>query len=192
MLSKPASDNKQIIRDIWFDSSSLEMKPVIKVTPRILSKLSWISVIGPKVSKDLKRKDAKLFSESSLIWKVFSENCFFFYLKPLPNSYPDLYQVDCNYERRSTEHQDDSVAGKWESSGTLKTRNHVMNCLLPPMTLAKLKTLRKRKNTRIFRNKQAWSEVKSDDTIKVLNRDRGNIVNKTSWRPLLRKIDLIT
>ena len=60
------------------------------------------------------------------------------------------------------------------------------------MTLAKLKTLRKRKNTRIFRNKQAWSEVKSDDTIKVLNRDRGNIVNKTSWRPLLRKTDLIT
>ena len=55
-----------------------------------------------------------------------------------------------------------------------------------------LKPYEKEKNTRIFRSKQAWSEVKSDDTIKVFNRDRGNIVNKTSWRPLLRKIDLIT
>ena len=35
------------------------------------------------------------------------------------------------------------------------------------------------------------TKAECDKSIKVLNRDRGNIVNTNSWKPLFRKINMV-
>ena len=56
---------------------------------------------------------------------------------------------------RSIEHQEDSIAGKWEALGAT---GHSKDChgrfnWLHPKTLAKLHNIYERKNKGIFRNK---------------------------------------
>ena len=56
---------------------------------------------------------------------------------------------------RSIEHQEDSIAGKWELSGETGHSKNVHGWFnwLHPKTLAKLYNIYKRKNKGMFRNK---------------------------------------
>ena len=77
----------------------------------------------------------------------------------MPNSYPGVYELscDCGGENigevnkrvltRSIEHQEDSIAGKWEALGATE---HSKEChgrfnLLHPKTLAKLSNIHEHK-----------------------------------------------
>ena len=84
----------------------------------------------------------------------------------------------------SIEHQSDSMAGKWESSDSTE---HTKSCheqfdCLHPRTLAKLQNLGERKMRLSLAINDLEVKTECDDTIKVLNRDRGNIVNKSPLR----------
>ena len=92
------------------------------------------------------------------------------------------------------EHPDDKMEWKWESLGTTgqtKSCHGPFDCL-HPRTLAKLKNLRETKIRESLEISKLKVNAKFGDTNKVLNRDRENIVNKIFWKPLFRKINLVT
>ena len=94
---------------------------------------------------------------------------------------------------RSIEHQEDSMAGKWEASGATE---HSKEChgrfnWLHPKTLAKLSNIHERKIRESLEINNLETKAEYDKSIKVLNRDRGNIVNTNSWKPLFRKINMV-
>ena len=89
---------------------------------------------------------------------------------------------------------DDNMAWKWESLGTTgqtKSFHWPFDCL-HPRTLAKLKNLGETKICESLEISKLEVKAKFDETIKVLNRNRGNIANKIFWKPLFRKINLVT
>ena len=94
---------------------------------------------------------------------------------------------------RSIEHQEDSMAGKWEASGSTE---HSKEChgrfnWLHPKTLAKLSNIHERKIRESSEINNLETNSEYDESIKVLNRDRGNIVNTNSWKPLFGKINML-
>ena len=112
----------------------------------------------------------------------------------MPNSYPGVYELscDCGGEyigetkrralSRSIEHQEDSMAGKWEVSGATE---HFKDChgwfnWLHPKTPAKLSNIHERKIRESLEINNLETKAEYDKSIKVLNRDRGNIVNTNS------------
>ena len=122
----------------------------------------------------------------------------------MPNSYPGVYKLscDCGGEyigqikkrvlTRSIEHQD-SMARKWEASGSTE---HSKEChgrfsWLHPKTLAKLSNIHKRKIRESLEIKNLETKAEYDISIKVLDRDQGNIVNTNSWKPLFCKINMV-
>ena len=95
---------------------------------------------------------------------------------------------------RSIENQEDSMTGKWEASGATE---HSKDChgqfnWLHPKTLAKLSNIHERKIRESLEINNLETKAEYDKSIKVLNRDRGNIVNTISWKPLFRKINVMT
>ena len=60
-----------------------------------------------------------------------------------------------------------------------------------PKTLAKLPNIRKRKIRESLEINNLERKAEYDKSIKVLNRDRSNIVNTNSWKPLFRKINMV-
>ena len=123
----------------------------------------------------------------------------------MPNSYSGVYELSCDCGEeyigetrkgvltRSIEHQEDSMAGKWEASGATE---HSKEChgrfnLLLPKKLAKLSNIHKRKLRGSLEINNLEAKAEYDKSIKVLNRDRGNIVNTNSWKPLFRKINMV-
>ena len=62
---------------------------------------------------------------------------------------------------------------------------------LHPKTLAKLFNIRERKIRVSLEINNLETKAEYDKSIKVLNRDRGNIVNTNSWKPLFRKINMV-
>ena len=94
---------------------------------------------------------------------------------------------------RSLEHQEDSKAGKSEASAATE---HSKNChgrfnWLQPKTLAKLSNTHERKIKESLEINNLETKAEYDKSIKVLNRDRGNIVNTNSWKPLFRRINMV-
>ena len=94
---------------------------------------------------------------------------------------------------RSFDHQEDSMAGKWEASGATE---HSKDChgwfnWLHPKTLVKLSKIHERKIRESLEINNLETKAEYDKSIKVLNRDRGNIVNTNSWKPLFRKINMV-
>ena len=79
--------------------------------------------------------------------------------KPLPNSYPGVNELSCDYGGkyiaetkkcvliRSIEHQEDSITGTWEASGATKHSKdwHERFNWLHPKTLAKSSNIHERK-----------------------------------------------
>ena len=86
--------------------------------------------------------------------------------KLLPNSFPGVYQLGCTCNglyigetkkkaiTRTTEHQQDSFNGKWESSGATE---HCLEChgqfnWINPKTLSTEQQYHRRKKKRVIRN----------------------------------------
>ena len=94
---------------------------------------------------------------------------------------------------QAIEHQEDSMTGKWEASGATE---HIKDCYgqfnwLHPKTLAKLPNIHGRKIKGSLEINNLKTKTEHDKSIKVLNRDRGNIVTKNSWKSLFRKINMV-
>ena len=97
-------------------------------------KLPWVPILGPKLRKEFKKKDIKtVFTSGANLKSILCQNK----SKLIPNSYPGVYALksSCNAEyigetkkkvmTRTIEHQQDSIKGKWESSGATE---HCLKC----------------------------------------------------------------
>ena len=83
---------------------------------------------------------------------------------------------------RSIKHQEDSMTGKWEALGVTE---HSKNChgqfnWLHPKTLAKLSNIHERKIRKSLEINNLETKAEYSKSIKVLNRDRSNIINTNS------------
>ena len=58
-------------------------------------------------------------------------------------------------------------------------------------SLAKLSNIHECKIKESLEINNLETKAEYDKSIKVLNRDRGNIVNSNSWKPLFRKINMV-
>ena len=166
-------------------------------------KLLWIPIIGPKITKKLQKTGCKvIFTSATKLKNILCNNK----SKLLPNSYPGVYELshDCGGKyigetkkrvlTRSIEHQKDSMTGKWEASGATE---HSKDCherfnWLHPKRLAKLSNIHERKIGESLEINNLETKAECDKSIKVLNRDQGNIVNTNSWKPLFRKINMVS
>ena len=94
---------------------------------------------------------------------------------------------------RSIEHQEDSMTGRWEASGATEHSKdyHGRFNWLHSKTLAKLSNINERKIRESLEINNLETKVEYNKSIKVLNRDRGNIVNTNSWKLLFRKINMV-
>ena len=129
----------------------------------------------------------------------------------MPNSYPGVYELICDCGggggggvgytgetkkrvlTRSIEHQEDNMTEKWKASGATE---HSKDChgrfnWLYRKTLTKLSNIHERKIRESLEINNLETKAEYDKSIKVLNRDRGNIVNTNSWKPLFRKINMV-
>ena len=161
-------------------------------------KLPWIPIIGPKIRKELRKTGCKvIYTSATKLKNILCNNI----SKLLPNSYPGVYELSCDCgvkyigetKNRSIEHQEDSMTGKWEASGATE---HSKDChgrfnWLHPKALAKLSNIHGRKIRESLEINNLETKAEYDKSIKVLNRDRGNIVNTNSWKPLFRKINMV-
>ena len=92
-------------------------------------KLPWVPKLGPKLRKEFKKFGIKtIFTSGCNLKNLICRNK----SKLFPNSFPGGYQLDCTCNAlyigetkkkvitRTTEHQQDSFNGKWESSGSIE------------------------------------------------------------------------
>ena len=85
------------------------------------------------------------------------------------------------------------MAGKWEASGVTEHSKYCHGRFnwLHPKTLAKLSNIHERKIRESLEINNLKTKAEYHKSIKVLNRDRGNIVNTNSWKPLVRRINMV-
>ena len=94
---------------------------------------------------------------------------------------------------RSVEHQEDSMADKWEALGATE---HSKECHGPfnwlhPKIFVKLSNIHERKIRESLEINNLETKAEHGKSVKVLNRDRGNIVNTNSWKPFFHKINMV-
>ena len=100
----------------------------IKRTKNII-KLPWVPILGHKSWKEFKKKGIKtVFTWRANLKFILYQNK----SKLIPNSYLGVYTSNCScnaeyigetkkkVKTRTIEHQQDSINGKWESSGATK------------------------------------------------------------------------
>ena len=168
-----------------------EDKPIVK--------MPWIPKIGPKIRKEMKNIGYKtIFTSSNNLKNILCNNK----SKLIPNSFPGVYQLKCSCESiyigetkkrvltRCIEHQTDSMSGKWESSGATE---HTKSChglfdWLHPETLSVNPNYHERKIRESLEINYAETKYEIYKQNPILNRDRGNLVDTNSWKPLFRKI----
>ena len=94
---------------------------------------------------------------------------------------------------RSIEHQEDSMTRKWEASGTTKHCKdfHRRFNWLDPKTFPKLSKIHERKIKESLEINNLETKAEYDKSIKMLNRDRSNIINVNSRKPLHGKINMM-
>ena len=165
-----------------------------------LKKLPWIPNISPKIKREFKKigKDIAFTSGKNLQQILCEKN------KPkhLPNSQPGVYQLDCSCNgkyigeskkrvlTRCIEHQQDSMNGKWESSGATE---HTKEChgqfdWLHPKTVPISPYICERKIREALEINKLKTINEKDKTFTVLNRDNGDYVKTNSWKPLFMKM----
>ena len=122
--------------------------------------------------------------------------------KLLPNSLPEVYQLDCScngkYIGKSKkrvlkwciEHQQDSMSGKWESSGATKHTKewHGQFNWLHRETVHISPYMYKRKIPEALKINRLKTINEKDKTFTVLNRDNGDYITTNSWKPLFMKM----
>ena len=110
-------------------------------------------------------------------------------LKFIPNSYKGVYALNCSCNAeyiaetkkkviiRTTEHQQDSIKGKWESSGATE---HCLKCH-GEFNWLQLKTLSReaRYKNRKIRESLEIKRSKCDSSRFNINRDDGNLIATT-------------
>ena len=165
-----------------------------------LKKLPWIPNISPKIKREFKKigKDIVFTSGKNLQQILCQKN------KPklLPNSQPGVYQLDCSCNgkyigeskkrvlTRCIEHQQDSMSGKWESSGATE---HTKEChgqfdWLHPKTVRISPYMYERKIREALEINKLKTINEKDKTFTVLNRNNGDYVTTNSWKPLFMKM----
>ena len=94
---------------------------------------------------------------------------------------------------RPIEHQEDSMTRKWEASGTTKHCKdfHRRFNWLDPKTFSKLSKIHERIIKESLEINNLETKAEYDKSIKMLNRDRGNIINANSWMPSHGKINMM-
>ena len=94
---------------------------------------------------------------------------------------------------RSIKHRDDSMAGKWETSGATEHSKYCHGWFnwLHPKTLSKLSNINERKIRESLEINNLETNTEYDKSIKVLHRSGGNIVNTNLWKPLFLKIKMV-
>ena len=115
---------------------------------KTIKKLPWVSILDPKLRKEFKKKDIKtVFTSGANLKPILCQNK----SKLLPNSYPGVYALNCSCNAvyigetrekvmtRTTEHQQNSIKGKWESSGAAERclKCHGQLNWLHPKTLSR-------------------------------------------------------
>ena len=122
--------------------------------------------------------------------------------KLLPNSQPGVYQLDCSCNgkhigeskkrvlTRRIEHQQDSMSGKWESSGAPE---HTKEChgqfdWLHPKTVRISPYMYERKIREALEINKLKTINEMNKTFIVLNRDNGDYFTTNSWKPLFVKM----
>ena len=152
MFVENGNDQNHLYFIIW---ENKHQAPKSENTDSNIVKLPWIPIIGPNIRKELRKTRRRIiFTSAAKLRNILCNNK----SKLLPNSYPSVYELccDCGGEyigetkkcvlTRSIEHQEDSMAGKWETSGASQ---HSKNChgqfnWLHPKAFAKLSNIHKR------------------------------------------------
>ena len=154
-------------------------------------------ILDPKLGKEFKKKKIKtVFTSGTNLKSILCQNK----SKLIPHSYPGVYTLSCSCNAeyigetkkkvitRTIEHQQDSMKGKWESSGATE---HCLEChgqcnWLHPKTLSRetrYKSRKIRESLEIIRAKCSSSKLN-------INRNDGNnFVKINTWTPLLRNIN---
>ena len=85
------------------------------------------------------------------------------------------------------------MKGKWEALGATEHSKdfHGQFNWLHPKALAKLPNMPERKIRESLKINNLETKAEYDKNIRVLNRDRGYIVNTNLWKPLIRKINMV-
>ena len=107
-----------------------------------------------------------------------------------------MYQLD--YSKKTvltpcTEHQQDSMNGKWKSSGATE---HTKECH-GQINWVHTKTVRispymyERKIREALEINKLKTINEKDKTFTVLNRDNSDYVTMNSWKPLFMKMDIV-
>ena len=159
-------------------------------------KLPWIPVLGPKLRKAFRKKGIKtIFTSGSNLKQILCNNK----SALTPHSHPGVYELECSCNSiyigetkkkvltRTIEHQQDSMQGKWSSSGATE---HSKSChghfnWLHPKTLK----IENRYFPRKMREALEIKKAKYSTSKKVLNRDEGQNIKTTTWEPILKKIE---
>ena len=118
--------------------------------------------------------------------------------KLLPNSLPDVYQLDCscnvlyigetkkNVITRTIEHQKDSFKAKCKSSGPTE---HCLEChLLFNWINPKTLSTKQHYHTRKIRESLEIKKTKTSTRIKILNRDEENLLKTNTWTAFFTKL----
>ena len=94
---------------------------------------------------------------------------------------------------QSIEHQEDRMAQKREASGATEhsKNSHGWFNWLHPKTLGKFSNIHERKIRESLEINNLERKAEYDKSIRVLNRDRGNVVNTNSWKLFFRKINMV-
>ena len=151
-------------------------------------KLPWIPIIGPKLRKTFKKKNIKtVFTSGPNLKQLLCRNK----SKLTPNSYPGIYEIQCSCNSiyigetkkkvltRSIEHQQDSIAGKWNSSGATEHSKYChghFNWILP-----KTIKIENRFYPRKTRESLEIRKAKYYTSKKLLNRDDGLSLTTRTW-----------
>ena len=104
---------------------------------RNIFKLPWIPILGPKKRIELLNTGCRvIFTSAAKLKNILFNNK----SKLLPNSYPRVYELSCDYGgeyigeakkrvlTRSIEHQEDGMAEKWEELSELSACQNCQNC----------------------------------------------------------------
>ena len=89
---------------------------------------------------------------------------------------------------RSIKHQDDK---KMEASGATEHSKDVMGSAIDPRTLAELHNIHECKIRELLEINNLETKTEYNKSIKVLNKDRGNIVKTDSRKPFFININMI-
>lgn len=191
--------NKSFLQKLVVEFNNNRNKQHLKQDYSNMKKVPWIPLIGPKIKKEFKKVGKNIaFTSSKNLQQILCQN------KPklLPNSHPGIYQLDCSCNgryigeskkkilTRCIEHQQDSMQGKWESSGATE---HTKTChghfnWIHPKTVKIASNMYERKVREALEINRLKTINENDQSFTVLNRDNGDYVTTNSWKPLFRKL----